>query len=128
MDTPIYDHIPTLREMLPSTAGVPGCRYAIVSLANLGRAQREGWLKISGRQLIFGIQGPKGLVECELYAMGRPIRGQDPNGGARKLLVDAQVFEVTGFIDPTAPVAEVKPIAKEAAKPPTQATAAPKAS
>tara|TARA_Y100000590_G_scaffold413_1_gene607 strand:+ start:5162 stop:5530 length:369 start_codon:yes stop_codon:yes gene_type:complete len=96
----IYDHIPTLRELLPSTAGVPGVQYAQISAKNLRRAQDEGWLKISGKQKIYTISGPKGTVDCELYAKGKPIPGQGSQSGARICYVDSEVYKGTGFKNP----------------------------
>ena len=66
-----YDHLPSLKELMPSTGGVPGIEYLMVSTTNLRRAQDEGWLRSSGsEQRVFTLEGPAGRVDCELYSRG----------------------------------------------------------
>lgn len=93
----IYDHVPNLRELLPTTAGIPGVQYAQVSVTNLRKAQDEGWVKISGAQKLYTINGPSGKVDCELYAKGKPIPGQGVTSGARICYIDKDIYAKTGL-------------------------------
>jgi hypothetical protein len=110
-----YDHVPMLRELLTHTRGQPGCEYAQVAVQNGRRAQDEGWGPLVGGAAIYTIEGPKGSVDCTLLGRGKPIRGQAYNGGARVCLVDSQIYELTGFLDPTiepTPRASLPPVGK----------------
>lgn len=97
-----FDHIPTLNEFFKTTGGIPGCEYAIVLTTNLGRAQREGWVKTADSQGVFEISGPSGIAECEMYVSGKPIKGQGFHSGSRKLHIDVGLFDRTGHPDPDA--------------------------
>ena len=93
----VYHEIPSLDQLLPSTGGVPGVEYAQVTTANLRRAQDDGWSKLTGRQMIYTIEGPTGRVDCELYGKGKPIVGQGTKSGRRRCWVDPEIRRVTGL-------------------------------
>lgn len=91
-----YDHIPTLRELMPGNAGLPGVTYGIISVVNQRPAQDEGWGAIvSGK--VFTLVGPKGECDVILGCKGSPLRGINPNAGARKLLLDDTIYTMTGL-------------------------------
>jgi hypothetical protein len=126
-----YDHIPQLKELLPTTAGVPGVTYLQCCIQNQRKAQDTGWGAISGGSRVYTIQGPKGLADMQLLCKGKPIPGGDIKSGARKCMVDAEVETLTGLWvngppeevtptpepEPTKPKADLKavPDPKEAA-------------
>lgn len=92
-----FDHrIPRLRDLLPKFSGQPGFVYAQVCMQNARRAQDEGWNEIANTA-IYTIRGPKGEVNCKLYAMGRGIPGQSHASGRRICLVDDEVELITGL-------------------------------
>lgn len=107
-----YDHIPTLEELLPKTGGLPGVTYAIIALENARKAQDQGWSRLAGSQKIFTVESGSGSVDCELYGLGKPIRGQDVASGRRECVVDKKVSSI--FKNK----AEAKPEAKTTAKAP----------
>jgi hypothetical protein len=43
----VFDHVPSLAELLPKHRGRPGYEYLQCTVANLRRAQDEGWLEVS---------------------------------------------------------------------------------
>ena len=94
-----YEHIPSLKELLPSTAGRPGVEYAQISTINARKAQDEGWSPLTGGVAFYTIKGPKGSVDCMLLGKGFPIRGQAPFGGSRTCFVDGAIYEGTGHPD-----------------------------
>ena len=93
----VYDHIPSLKELIPSTGGLPGVEYAQVTTDRLWLAQKNGWSKLSGRQKIYTIRGPAGEVHCELYGKGKPIKGQSMLSGRRICWLDKTIREKTGL-------------------------------
>ncbi len=120
--------IPTLSQLLPRTAGVPGVSYLQCSTANLRRAQDEGWLRIAGReQKVYTIIGPNGSIDCELYAMGEPIPGQSHTSGARNCDIDRNIYVATGITDPDDAPKMVAPKDPPKAGGTEQSTARPKA-
>jgi hypothetical protein len=109
--------IPRLKDLLPKFQGQPGFTYAQVCVQNIRRAQDEGWNEIANTA-IYTIRGPKGQVDCKLYAMGRGIPGQSHASGRRVCLVDDEVELVTGLeIQPevgvSVSVSESKPASTE---------------
>jgi hypothetical protein len=92
-----YDHIPTLKELMPTTAGIPGVEYAQVATTNIRMAQDLGWGRICGNQKVYTITGPKGSVDCELYCKGTPIIGEDHKAGRRVCMVDKDIRAKTGL-------------------------------
>jgi hypothetical protein len=121
----IYHEIPTLDQLLPSTGGIPGVEYAQITTDNLRRAQDEGWSKLTGRQMVYTIEGPNGRVDCELYGRGKPIPGQGTRSGRRRCWVDPEIRRVTGLglveipqpepepeAQPQAPTEEEQPLGK----------------
>ena len=111
-----YDHLPQLRELLKN-GGLPGVEYLQVAVHNLRLAQREGWTRVSGHQMVYTIVGPNGSCDCELFGSGEPISGQDPEGGARVCWIDMDVRQETGFHDTISDevenLGEMPPIAGE---------------
>ena len=111
-----YSKIPTLEQLLPNTGGLPGVKYAIVSTSNMRKAQDDGWERLSGNQKIFTIKGPSGVVDCELFGKGEPMRGIDVSAGRRVCMIDKSIRDATGFgteppkggSDPTTESAPVK--------------------
>ena len=93
----VYNHIPNLRDLLSTNAGLPGVEYAQVTLENLYQAQKSGWSKLSGHQKIYIIRGPKGEVACELYGKGKPIKGQNTMSGKRICWIDKAIRLKTGL-------------------------------
>lgn len=91
-----YDHIPSLKELMPTTAGIPGVEYAQVCVHNIRLAQDLGWGRISGNQKVYTITGPTGSVDCELYCKGKPISGECPQGGRRVCSIDKEIVKLTG--------------------------------
>ncbi len=102
-----YTHIPSLQELLPTTGGIPGVQYLQCSLNNLRRAQDDGWGKISGRQMVYTVEGPDGTAHCELYARGKPIPGMSSDSGARRCFLDKDIRKLTGIGKPSAAVKKV---------------------
>jgi hypothetical protein len=122
---PVYDHIPTLNELMPQTGGIPGVTYAQIATHNLSKAQDAGYGKVSGKQLVYTIQGPNGVADCELYATGQPIPGQDTTNGRRKCYVDIDIKRATGHgMEPEpAPEPKAPKVAKTAKAKPAKAAA-----
>lgn len=105
-----WHHIPSLRELLPKTGGIPGVTYLQCAVTNLRRAQDEGWGKMVGGSLVYTIVGPEGEVDCELYCKGQPITGQPSSSGARRCEVDLMIEEATGLqIQPRLKAREEEP-------------------
>ena len=92
-----YKFIPRLEDLLPKSGGVPGVKYAIVAISNARKAQDEGWERLAGNQKIFTIEGPEGSVDCELFGLGKPMRGLDHFSGKRVCMIDKVIRETTGF-------------------------------
>ena len=93
-----YDFIPQLKDLMPTTAGVPGVTYLQVVTGKHERfAQDDGWGDISGGSRIYTITGPEGSADMRLMCKGAPIIGGDPKSGARECMVDAKVEELTGL-------------------------------
>lgn len=93
----IYDHVPTLWELMPKTGGLPGVTYAQVCVQHLRAAQDDGWSKLSGGSKTYTIIGPKGEADMELVAKGDPIPGSDVYSGRRMCVVDKTVAKLTGL-------------------------------
>lgn len=110
-----YDgHIPQLRELMPTTGGVPGVTYLQVTVGNQRTAQDTGWGDISGGSRVYTIVGPKGIADMRLMCKGKPIPGGDTMSGARKCVVDAKVEDLTGLLitKPKEPEPEPEPTPK----------------
>ena len=90
-----FTHVPTLRELLPQTAGIPGVKYAQVCAANAKIAQDEGWGPVHGAKL-FTINGSKGSSDMLLACTGNPIPGASPHSGARVMVLDHDIYRLTG--------------------------------
>jgi len=96
----VFDHVPSLRELLPQFRGLPGFEYLQCCVQNLRRAQDEGWTEVE-RTVIYTIEGEKGRVDMKLLARGKRIPGQPHDSGARLCICDKTVEEMTGvFINP----------------------------
>lgn len=94
-ETPGFDHIPYLHELLPKYRGMPGFVYAQVCTQTHRRAQEEGWKPLSDG-VVYTIRGPLGSADMILLARGKAIPGQSPDAGARLCGVDRLVEELTG--------------------------------
>jgi hypothetical protein len=95
-----FTHIPDLRELLPKFRGRPGFEYLQCCVANLRRAQDEGWTEVENT-VIYTIEGPKGEASMKLLARGKPIPGATHNAGARLCVCDKSVEGLTGvWINP----------------------------
>ena len=92
----VYDHVPRLRELLPKDAGRPGVKYAQVCSANAKAAQDAGWGPIAGAKM-FTIHGPKGHCDMLLACQGKPIQGASSQEGARTMVLDHDIYRLTGL-------------------------------
>lgn len=93
----VYDHVPTLRELLPTNGGVPGIEYIQVVTDNARPAQDAGWLLVDGAK-IFSIQNPNDpdlKVDVILACKGQPVRGASPHEGARVMNLDHDIYRRT---------------------------------
>ncbi len=90
-----YDHVPTLKELLPTTSGIPGVEYVQVCQANAKPAQDDGWGGVEGTKL-YTINGPKGSSDMILACKGEPIQGASTQEGARKMFLDPDIYRLTG--------------------------------
>jgi len=92
----MFDHIPSIKELLPQFRGLPGFEYLQCCVNNLRRAQDEGWSEVE-KTVIYTIEGPKGAVDMKLLARGQRIPGQPHDSGARLCLCDTSVEPLTGL-------------------------------
>ncbi len=123
-DDSTYDHVPTLRELMPTNAGLPGVHYGLVAVANQRAAQDEGWGSVTGSRVL-SIVGPKGKLDVVLACQGNPVRGLDPNAGARRLYLDDDIYNITGLWLGALPehlTAEAKPAKSTDTKPSSKST------
>ena len=90
-----FDHVPTLKELLPLNIGVPGVVYNQICNPNAKAAQDEGWGTVVGAKL-FTITGPKGSVDMVLACKGTPIKSASSHEGARKMFLDDDIYRLTG--------------------------------
>jgi hypothetical protein len=95
VNQPTFTEIPTLRQLIKND-GKPGVEYAIVEVANLFRAQSEGWDDLDMRTRAFRLQGPQGTADCKLLGKGKPIPGQQM-GSVSPLHIDTSVKQKTGL-------------------------------
>lgn len=98
---PVYRRVPRLRDHLRN-GGWPGVVYAQVCVHNLkaaaDRVQKPARLReLTGGQIYFTIQGPKGAVEMALVGTGKPIPGASPDAGNRLFFTDGEVEKWTGL-------------------------------
>ena len=101
----VFNYIPTLLELLPKTAGIPGVTYAQICTGNAKQAQDEGWGAVEGAKF-YSIEGPKGTASMVLACKGTPIRGASPSDGARECFIDEDIFTLSGWpTDGTSPEA-----------------------
>lgn len=129
--TRVFDHVPHLRELMPSTGGWPGIIYAQVCVHNVANAIEREENPAHLRQIrgseYFEITGPKGTVQMALVGCGTPIPGASPNAGARLFFTDGEVERLTGH--PVKAPIWLRPQPKEepaaAAKPPAKPSASP---
>ncbi len=91
-----FDHIPSIKELLPQFRGLPGFEYLQCCVNNLRRAQDEGWSEVE-KTVIYTVEGPKGSVDMKLLARGHRIPGQPHDSGARLCLCDTSVQPLTGL-------------------------------
>lgn len=95
-----FDHVPSLRELLPKHRGMPGYQYVQCTVHRLARAQLEKWVQVNG-SVFYRIQGPRGYVDMALMVRGKRTPGQPSNSGARLCFCDDLVLELTGnWINP----------------------------
>jgi hypothetical protein len=92
-----YDHIPQLKELMPTTGGVPGVTYLQCTVENRRIAQDDGFFNDTATTEIYTIVGPNGTADMDLLCRGKPIPGGCTKSGARKCMVDARVEELTGL-------------------------------
>ena len=91
-----YDHVPTLRELMPTNGGLPGVQYGLVCVHNQRHAQDAGWQGVE-KAKVFTIASDQGSVDMILACQGTPVRGMSPDMGARKMFVDEDVYRLTGL-------------------------------
>ena len=91
-----YDHVPTLKELMPSTAGLPGVKYMQVCTINVKPAEDQGWGPVSDARF-YTIIGPKGQSHMMLASQGTPTPGASPGDGARRMYLDDDVYKLTGL-------------------------------
>ena len=117
-----YTYVPTLRELMPGNAGLPGVTYGIIAVENQRPAQDAGWgAVVNGK--VFTLKGPRGAADVILGCQGEPINGMSPNSGARKLLLDNTIYDKTGLWVGELPEGFAPPEPeKPAAKAPVKAT------
>jgi len=121
-DRPEFDHVPTLRELLKETAGLPGVTYAQVCAHNAEEAQAQGWGSVQMKYQFYRIVGPQGTVGMTLACKGSPIPGMGPHSGARRMLVDDDVYAKTGLWLGQRPLTDEEPtIAQETSQEKPQA-------
>lgn len=97
------DFIPTLRQLMPQTGGIPGFSYAQVIVSNLTKLQNDPdatWYKTKDLEDAYTIKGPKGSADVVLCCTGKAIPGQDPSAGARICWVDQSILNRTGLMVP----------------------------
>ena len=92
----VFCFIPTLHDLLPNTAGIPGVEYAQICTANAKYAQDDGWGAVEGAKF-YSIEGPKGTASMVLAGKGTPIRGASPSDGARRCYLDEDITALTGL-------------------------------
>ena len=108
-----YDHVPSLKELLPKFRGVPGFQYFQCCVVNLRRAQDEGWTEVVGG-IVYRIKGPKGSVDMKLLTRGERTPGAAHNSGARICGCNTLVQELTGvWINPNRHTGETPEIGPE---------------
>ena len=95
----VFQTVPSLLELIPSTGGNPGIIYAQIWVGSMKRAQNEGWKRIQGAK-VYTILGPDGRADMELLARGKAILGQDTSSGARRCYIDTEVYKLTGHTEP----------------------------
>lgn len=111
--TPSFDHIPTLRELMPKTQGLPGVIYLQCAGQNTVKAEAEGWLKVHGaRGYIITNPTTGKSLGVELLAKGTPMPGVSYMSGARQCMVDLTIDEL--MTEPHPPKAPAKPAEKVA--------------
>lgn len=91
-----YDHVPTLKELLPTTGGLPGVKYIQVCIFNAKVAQDDNWGPVENAKL-FTITGPKGSSNILLACKGTPVRGASTQEGAREMSLDEDIYKLTGL-------------------------------
>ncbi len=91
-----YDHVPTLKELLPTTKGLPGVKYIQLCTTNAKAGQDGGWGPVENAK-IFTITGPKGSSDILLACKGNPIRGASTQEGARVMNLDEDIYRLTGL-------------------------------
>ncbi len=89
-----FDHVPSLKELLPKTAGVPGVKYMQVCSINAKPAQDEGWGPVEGAKM-FTIEGPGGYSHMALACKGTPVPGASDKDGARIMNLDRDIYRLT---------------------------------
>lgn len=92
----VFDHVPSLRELLPQYRGLPGFEYMQCCVQHLRRAQDEGWVEVQNT-VVYSIEGPNGRVDMKLLARGQRIPGQPHDSGVRLCLCDKTVEKATGL-------------------------------
>jgi len=98
--TYVFDHWPSLRELLPKWRGRPGFIYFQCAVVNLRRAQDEGWVEVDNT-VIYTIEGPRGTVDVKLLCRGKLTPGQPHNSGERLCYADITAQELIGvWINP----------------------------
>ena len=95
----IFTEIPSLKLLMPRTAGLPGVTYVQVTVGNQRKAQDGKWVSVLGSR-VYSINGPNGRADMILMAWGKPIQGVGTESGARECLIDPETYVLTGFPDP----------------------------
>ncbi len=118
----VFPHWPSLAELLPKFRGRPGFTYFQCCVANLRRAQDEGWVEVDNT-VIYTIEGPKGSVDLKLLCRGQLIPGQPHDSGARLCYGDLTGEELSGlWINPNQHTDESAPQTLEPANLPVTLT------
>lgn len=116
-EIPTFQHIPTLKELMPKTSGLPGVKYLQCAALNMARATREGWLQVHGAEpyIITNPSTGKELAVV-LLAQGRAVPGVSYLSGGRECQVDLAIDELMTEPAPKSAVkAPEKPVEKGAA-------------
>jgi len=92
----VFDHFPSLRELLPKFRGAPGFTYFQCCVVNLRRAQDEKWKEVDNT-VVYTVEGPKGSVDLKLLCRGKLTPGQPHNSGARLCYGDLTAEPLVGL-------------------------------
>ena len=95
--SPIFNHIPVLRELLPKTGGLPSLAYAQITVENMLEIQEAGWDEVADA-VMYVIKGPSGIASCKLHVYGTPNPGLSIGITKQKCMIDKSIREKTGIL------------------------------